>query len=115
MKGFKYAAIFAVMAVAAWSLAGCGIPKSEYEKMEKKYATVQREIKSFNTQAKKIQQDNEVLKKKNTELNQKIKKVTREQGTVEKKNQELVKEKKELQEKLNEAQTQAQANAQKVE
>ncbi|MBL7073427.1 MAG: hypothetical protein ISS33_06640 [Candidatus Omnitrophica bacterium] len=111
MRGLKYAAVLAVMTVMVWSLAGCGIPKSEYEKLEKKYDTVQREIKSFNTQAKKIQQDNESLKKTNDDLTRKLKKMTSEKAALEKANQSLTNEKISLQKKLTKAQSQAKAKA----
>jgi len=105
MKGIKFGAMCAVMAVMVWSLAGCGVPKSEYQKLEQKYENVQKEIKSFNVQAKKIQQDNEVLIKTNSDLEKKIQKLSDENKEMEKNNQSLLREKKDLQKKLDETKT----------
>jgi len=105
MKGIKFAAICAVMAVMVWSLAGCGVPKSEYQKLEQKYDSVQKEIKSFNLQAKKIQQDNEALTKANSDLEKKIQKLSDDNKAMEKNNQSLIREKKDLQKKLDEPKT----------
>ena len=105
MKGIKFAAICAVMAVMVWSLAGCGVPKSEYQKLEQKYDSVQKEIKSFNLQAKKIQLENEALTKTNGDLEKKIQKLSDENKAMEKNNQALIREKKDLQKKLDEPKT----------
>jgi len=105
MKGIKFAAICAVMGVMVWSLAGCGVPKSEYQKLEQKYDSVQKEIKGFNIQAKKIQQDNDVLTKTNSDLEKKIQKLSEENKAMGKNNQALILEKKDLQKKLDETKT----------
>jgi len=103
MTKVKYIAICAVVSMAVGMTSGCGVPKNEHEVLEKKYAKVQLEMKGFNSQAKKVQKDNEVLTKKVKALETEAKKISKENAEMKKKTQALLKEKEALEKKLKEA------------
>ncbi|NQT32101.1 MAG: hypothetical protein HQ594_00335 [Candidatus Omnitrophica bacterium] len=71
-----------VLVIMLVTVAGCGVSKSEHEKLGQQYAKVQGEIEAFNEQVKVMQDENVALKKITEEQKAQIGKLVDEKNTI---------------------------------